>query len=77
MRLLFIEDDPRMARFVAKGLQHESCAVDVVANGHDAVYQVKINDYMGMLSRRSVTLFAGGLLALGLSCPFCSAPLAP
>jgi len=45
MRLLLVEDDPRIARFVAKGLQEQSYAVDVVANGHDAVYQVEINDY--------------------------------
>jgi DNA-binding response OmpR family regulator len=45
MRLLLVEDDPRIARFVAKGLQEQSYAVDVVANGRDAVYQVEINDY--------------------------------
>ncbi|MFI5097436.1 MAG: response regulator transcription factor, partial [Candidatus Acidiferrales bacterium] len=45
MRLLLVEDDPRIARFVAKGLQEQSYAVDVVANGHGAVYQVEINDY--------------------------------
>ena len=45
MRLLLVEDDSRIARFVAKGLQEQSYAVDVVANGHDAVYQVEINDY--------------------------------
>src|SRR6516225_1674746 len=45
MRLLLVEDDARIARFVAKGLQEQSYAVDVVANGNDAVYQVEINDY--------------------------------
>ena len=45
MRLLLVEDDLRIARFVAKGLQEQSYAVDVVANGHEAVYQVEINDY--------------------------------
>jgi two-component system copper resistance phosphate regulon response regulator CusR len=45
MRLLLVEDDHRIAHFVAKGLQEQSYAVDVVANGHDAVYQVEINDY--------------------------------
>ncbi|HYW66638.1 MAG TPA: response regulator transcription factor [Candidatus Dormibacteraeota bacterium] len=45
MRLLLVEDDVRIARFVAKGLQEQSYAVDVVANGRDAVYQVEINDY--------------------------------
>jgi DNA-binding response OmpR family regulator len=45
MRLLLVEDDARIARFVTKGLQEQSYAVDVVANGNDAVYQVDINDY--------------------------------
>ena len=45
MRLLLVEDDTRIARFVAKGLREESYAVDAVENGSDAVYQTEINDY--------------------------------
>lgn len=45
MRLLLVEDDARIARFVARGLQEQAYAVDVVANGSDALYQVEINDY--------------------------------
>ncbi len=45
MRLLLVEDDPRIARFVARGLQEQSYAVDVVADGNDVLYQVEINDY--------------------------------
>lgn len=45
MRLLLVEDDARIARFVARGLQEQSYAVDVVASGDDALYQVEINDY--------------------------------
>jgi len=45
MRLLLVEDDPRIAHFVAKGLKEQAYAVDVVANGNDALYQVEINDY--------------------------------
>jgi two-component system copper resistance phosphate regulon response regulator CusR len=45
MRLLLVEDDLRIARFVARGLQEQAYAVDVVANGDDALYQVEINDY--------------------------------
>jgi len=45
MRLLLVEDDARIARFVARGLQEQAYAVDVVANGEDALYQVQINDY--------------------------------
>ena len=45
MRLLLVEDDARIARFVAKGLREQSYAVDLVDNGNDAVYQTEINDY--------------------------------
>jgi DNA-binding response OmpR family regulator len=45
MRLLLVEDDARIARFVTRGLQEQSYAVDTVANGDDALYQVEINDY--------------------------------
>ena len=45
MRLLLVEDDARIARFVARGLQEQSYAVDTVTNGNDAIYQVEINDY--------------------------------
>jgi DNA-binding response OmpR family regulator len=45
MRLLLAEDDARISHFVTKGLQENSYAVDVVANGNDAVYQAEINDY--------------------------------
>jgi two-component system, OmpR family, copper resistance phosphate regulon response regulator CusR len=45
MRLLLVEDDSRIARFVTRGLQEQAYAVDAVANGDDALYQVEINDY--------------------------------
>ena len=45
MRLLLVEDEKRIANFVAKGLREESYAVDVVGDGNDALYQTEINDY--------------------------------
>ena len=45
MRVLLVEDDVRIARFVAKGLREQSYAVDVTASGDDAVYQAEINSY--------------------------------
>jgi DNA-binding response OmpR family regulator len=45
MRLLLVEDEARIAHFVAQGLREESYAVDVVGNGKDALYQTEINDY--------------------------------
>ena len=45
MRLLLVEDDPRIARFVAKGLREQAYAVDVAATGDDALYQAAVNTY--------------------------------
>src|SRR5437660_2480178 len=45
MRLLLVEDDARIARFVAKGLRERAYAVDISATGDDALYQAAINSY--------------------------------
>jgi len=45
MRVLLVEDDARIARFVAKGLREQAYAVDVTATGDDALYQAEINSY--------------------------------
>lgn len=45
MRILLVEDDARVARFVARALREQAYAVDTVANGEDALYQVAINTY--------------------------------
>jgi two-component system copper resistance phosphate regulon response regulator CusR len=45
MRVLLVEDDPRIARFVAQGLREQTYAVDVTGDGEDALYKLSINDY--------------------------------
>jgi DNA-binding response OmpR family regulator len=45
MRVLVVEDEPRIASFVAKGLREQAYAVDVSVDGDDAVYKASINDY--------------------------------
>src|SRR5215510_3982121 len=45
MRILLVEDEPRMANVIAKGLREHSYAVDVVSDGDAALYQTSINDY--------------------------------
>lgn len=45
MRVLLVEDDSRIAHFVAKGLREQAYAVDVAASGEDALYQVAVNTY--------------------------------
>ncbi|HEX3252412.1 MAG TPA: response regulator transcription factor [Pyrinomonadaceae bacterium] len=45
MRILLVEDEPRMANVIAKGLREQSYAVDVVHDGVAGLYQASINDY--------------------------------
>jgi DNA-binding response OmpR family regulator len=45
MRLLVVEDDPRLARLIARGLREEAYAVDVCENGADAIMQGVVNTY--------------------------------
>ena len=45
MRILLVEDEPRVAHFIARGLREQSYAVDVAADGEAALYQATSNDY--------------------------------
>jgi two-component system copper resistance phosphate regulon response regulator CusR len=45
MRLLLVEDDARIARFVAKGLREQAYAVDIAGTGEEALYQAAVNTY--------------------------------
>jgi DNA-binding response OmpR family regulator len=45
MRILLVEDEPRMANVIAKGLREQSYAVDVAQDGVSGLYQTSINDY--------------------------------
>jgi len=45
MRILVVEDEPRMANVIARGLREQSYAVDVAQTGNDGLYQSSINDY--------------------------------
>jgi DNA-binding response OmpR family regulator len=45
MRILIVEDEPRMANVIAKGLREATYAVDVAEDGDAALYQTSINDY--------------------------------
>jgi DNA-binding response OmpR family regulator len=45
MRILLVEDEPRMASVIAKGLRAHTYAVDVAEDGEAALYQTSINDY--------------------------------
>jgi two-component system copper resistance phosphate regulon response regulator CusR len=45
MRVLLVEDDNRIAAFVAKGLRENSYAVDIAFDGDEAMYMASINSY--------------------------------
>ena len=45
MRILLVEDEPRAAQMLAKGLREEAYAVDVVKDGRSAVYQATLTPY--------------------------------
>lgn len=45
MRILLVEDDRGITRFIAKGLREESYAVDITGDGDDALYKLSISDY--------------------------------
>ena len=45
MRILLVEDESRVAAFVAKGLREQTYAVDVATDGEQAVYHASVNEY--------------------------------
>jgi two-component system copper resistance phosphate regulon response regulator CusR len=45
MRLLLVEDEARVARFIAKGAREQGYAVDIAADGEEALYKASIADY--------------------------------
>jgi two-component system OmpR family response regulator len=45
MRILLVEDEPKMAAALARGLRHEGYAVDAVAAGDAALFQARVFDY--------------------------------
>ena len=45
MRILLVEDEPRVAHFIAKGLREQSYAVDIAGDGEEALYQASSNEY--------------------------------
>lgn len=45
MRILLVEDEPRISNMVSKGLRENTFSVDVAETGEDALYQAEINTY--------------------------------
>jgi two-component system, OmpR family, copper resistance phosphate regulon response regulator CusR len=49
MRILVVEDDPKVAKFIQNGLEQEGYAVDVLHSGEDAGAQARVIDYDAMV----------------------------
>jgi len=45
MRLLIVEDDKKVGRFLQRGLEEEHYAVDLVRSGSDGLYYATANEY--------------------------------
>jgi len=45
MRILVVEDERKVARFVERGLKEERFAVDVAADGEEGLYRAQTGDY--------------------------------
>jgi two-component system, OmpR family, copper resistance phosphate regulon response regulator CusR len=45
VRILLVEDESRVAAFIAKGLREQAYAVDLAADGERALYQAAVNHY--------------------------------
>jgi two-component system copper resistance phosphate regulon response regulator CusR len=45
MRVLLVEDEPQIARFIGKGLREHAFAVDLAEDGEQALYRAETNDY--------------------------------
>lgn len=45
MRILIVEDEPKMAKLVKRGLEEEGYAVDVSADGVDGLHMASENEY--------------------------------
>jgi two-component system, OmpR family, response regulator len=74
VRVLVVEDDPKVAKFLAKGLREESFVVDVAASGEqgeemltEAEYDVIVLDWL--LPGKEGLAVCEGLRARGVSTP--------
>ena len=45
MRLLFVEDEPRMASLIRRGLVGEGLAADIAGSGEDGLWMAEAHDY--------------------------------
>ena len=49
MRLLLVEDDTKLSDMLARSLREQGYAVDVSADGADAIFQASVNEYDALI----------------------------
>jgi len=59
MRLLIAEDEPRVAAAIARGLRRHGAAVDIAADGAQALYQARVYPYDVVLLDRDLPAIHG------------------
>ena len=74
MRLLIVEDDKKVARFLERGLREEGYAVDVALDGIEGEMKARVNDYDLllldiMLPGKSGLEIVRGVRAAGIDTP--------
>jgi two-component system OmpR family response regulator len=75
MRLLVVEDQPRMAGLIKRGLEEEGYSVDVAGNGPDAVWMATENDYRVVILDAMLPGFDGFEVARRLRTSGCWMPI--
>lgn len=64
MRLLVVEDEPRLLRSLAKALREEGYAVDTAGNGEDGLFKAENSDYDCMCSTSCFPLSTVGMFSV-------------
>ena len=59
MRVLVCEDEPRVAAALARGLRRNGAAVDVAADGGQALYRARVNPYDVVVLDRDMPVVHG------------------
>lgn len=75
MRLLLVEDEPRAAEVLAKGLREQAYAVDLAGDGETAVFQAATNDYDAVILDVMLPLKDGLAVCRSIRGSGCAVPI--
>ena len=75
MRILLVEDESRVAGFIAKGLREQTYAVDIAADGEQALYHAAVNEYDLVILDVMLPLKDGHAVCRELRAPGFGAPI--